>query len=518
MEDLREAARYYLEGASEEYKRRARRAMAAGESLEDFYVRETKRCIRRCDVCAKLLLGFYLCCTKCELYKGCYYNLCVKCFYGRTFQHNHDSFADNHSVLMMHNEGRGEPPCVIEKNKGKGKEDSNSNRHHSSSKHSRSHSSSSRHDSSSHFKSSRHDSSSRSKSACRDSRSRSKSSRHDSSNRSKSSRHDSSNRSKSTCRDSRSRSKSVCHDSRIRSKSSRHDSRSRSKLRHDSRIRSKSSRHDSRSRSKSSRHDSRSRSKSSRHDSRSRSKSSRHDSRSRSKSSRHESRSHSESSHHVSSSHSDLIPYFSSHHSNSIRHSAHYNAAPQKIRDSADKFFWSMVKQRGKTRVTMEDFVESMKEKSYPEYAHPELFQILVKDRNLGMDITESRTLYYIVLTGKPFCNWCNCFIPDLYFCCSKCSARSYALCLHCYSTKAYVNHRHYRDDDVFFLDYTVLHNTIKATPDTSEARGSGSSKAIVERNRGDKLVAGWNVCKAILNAGGTVLSIASTLGACTIM
>ncbi|XP_031099016.1 uncharacterized protein LOC116002967 [Ipomoea triloba] len=196
---------------------------------------------------------------------------------------------------------------------------------------------------------------------------------------------------------------------------------------------------------------------------------------------------------------------------------AHYNAAPQKIRDSADKFFWSMV-QRRKTTVTMEDFVESMKEKRYPEYAHPELFQMLVKDRNLGMDITESRTLYYIVLTGKPFCSWCKCFIPDIYFCCSKCSARSYALCLHCYSTKAYVNHRHYRDDDVFFLDYTVLHNTIKATPDTSEARGSGSSKAIVERNRGDKLVTGWNVCKAILNAGGTVLSIASTLDACTIM
>nr|GME11960.1 tetratricopeptide repeat protein 16 [Ipomoea batatas] len=126
MEDLREAARYYLEGASEEYKQRARRG---GESLEDFYVRETKRRIRRCDVCAKLLLGFYLCCTKCEIYKGCNYNLCVKCFYGRTFQHNHDSFADNHSVLMMHNEGRGEPTCVIEKDKGKGKQDSNSIRH-----------------------------------------------------------------------------------------------------------------------------------------------------------------------------------------------------------------------------------------------------------------------------------------------------------------------------------------------------------------------------------------------------
>nr|GMD77240.1 acetyl-CoA synthetase [Ipomoea batatas] len=326
MEDLREAARYYLEGASEEYKQRARRAMAAGESLEDFYVRETKRRIRRCDVCAKLLLGFYLCCTKCELYKGCNYNLCVKCFYGRTFQHNHDSFADNHSVLMMHNEGRGEPTCVIEKVR-----------------------------------------------------------------------------------------KIMIDKEGI-----------------------------------------------------------------------------------------EKLAYIAQ---------AHYNAAPQKIRDSADKFFWSMVKQRGKTRVTMEDFVESMKEKRYPEYAHQELFQILVKDRNLGMDITESRTLYYIVLTGKPFCNWCNCFIPDLYFCCSKCSARSYALCLHCYSTKAYVNHRHYRDDDVFFLDYSVLHTTIQAT-----SVENGSSKAIVERNRGDKLVAGWNVCKAILNAGGTVLSIASTLGACTIM
>nr|GMD75434.1 Ca2+ sensor (EF-Hand superfamily) [Ipomoea batatas] len=482
MEDLREAAKYYLEGASEEYKQRARRAMAAGESLEDFYVRETKRCIRRCDVCAKLLLGFYLCCTKCELYKGSNYNLCVKCFYGRTFQHNHDSFADNHSVLTMHNEGRGEPTCVIEKDKGKSKQDSNSIRHLSSSKDSSSHSNSIRQVLSSHHSNLMHHvSSSHSNSIRHVSSSHSNSIRHVSSSHSNSIRHVSSSHSNSIRHVSNSHSNSIRHVSSNHSNSLRRNTPDSTDSSHSKSIIPVPNLRDS---------------------------------------------SHSNSLRRSISGSTD------SSQSNSIRLSlrkimidkegieklayiaqAHYNAAPQKIRDSADKFFWSMVKQRGKTRVTMEDFVESMKEKRYPEYAHPDLFQILVKDRNLGMDITESRTLYYIVLTGKPFCNWCNCFIPDLYFCCSKCSARSYALCLHCYSTKAYVKHSHYTDDDVFFLDYSVLHTTIQAT-----SVENGSSKAIVERNMGDKLVAGWNVCKAILNAGGTVLSIASTLGACTIM
>lgn len=66
MEDLREAARCYMKRASEDYKQRALKAMAGGESLENFYVHETKRCIRRCNACLKLVLGFYFCCTKCD--------------------------------------------------------------------------------------------------------------------------------------------------------------------------------------------------------------------------------------------------------------------------------------------------------------------------------------------------------------------------------------------------------------------------------------------------------------------
>ncbi|XP_019180041.1 PREDICTED: uncharacterized protein LOC109175259 isoform X2 [Ipomoea nil] len=441
MEDLRKAAKYYYETGSEEYKQRARRAMDGGETLEEFYVRETKRGIRRCDVCAKLVVGFYLCCTKCELFKGYNYNLCVECFYGRTFQHNHDTFADNHSVMMMHNDQRFEPSCVIEKNNGKGKRKSNSKGDASSSHHSKPIS-------------------------------------HDSSLKG------SGGHSKSTHRDSSST-----------------DSSHSKPINHDSSLKGSGR--------------------------------------------------HSKSTHHGSSSTdpSDskaIIPVSNlrdSSQSNSTGLSvrkimidkkgiealanvarAHYDAAPKKIRNSADEFFWSMVKQEGKTRVAMEDFVESMKEKRYPEYALPELFKMVVKDRNVGMSIMESRTIYYIVVSGRPFCSWCNCFICDVYFCCSKCSARSYALCLRCYSAKAYVNHTpHYKDADVFFLDYSVLHSTINVnvTPAASHSHreGGGSSRAIVERNpRDDRVVGALRVGQAILNVGAAVLTIASTLGACTIM
>ncbi|XP_019157346.1 PREDICTED: uncharacterized protein LOC109153907 isoform X2 [Ipomoea nil] len=511
MEDLRKAAKYYLETGSEDYNERARSALGGGESLEDFYVRETKRRIRKCDVCTKLLVGFYFCCTKCELFQGYNYNLCVECFYGGTFQHNHDTFADNHSVMMMLNEQRSEPSCVIEKNNGKGKLNSNSIRDASSSdsksirrdsnlKDSSSHSKlTHHHDSSSHSKLTQHDSN------LKDSSSPSKSTRQNSSLKGSSSpskliRHDSS------LKDSSSLSKPTLYGSNLKDSSSHSNSSLKDSSSHSKTTLHNSSLKESSSNSKSTQHDSNLKDSNSTDSNNSKSIIS-------NPNLRELCRSRSICS---VSARTIMID------ENGIKKlaqiaDAHYHAAPDNIRASADKFFWDMVEQQGKRSVTMEAFLKFMKEKSYPEYAYPELFEMVVKDRKQGMILQESRTLYYIVLSGRPFCSWCKTFIPDIYFCCSKCSARSYALCLDCYSNKAYVKHRHYGDDDVFFLDYTVLHNTIKAT---SRPRESGSSsKAIVKRNpRDDKVVAVLKVGQAILNAGATVLTIASTLGACTIM
>nr|GMD05852.1 Ca2+ sensor (EF-Hand superfamily) [Ipomoea batatas] len=184
---------------------------------------------------------------------------------------------------------------------------------------------------------------------------------------------------------------------------------------------------------------------------------------------------------------------------------AHYNAAPKAIRKMADDFFWSMVK-KGNRSVKQDDFLASMKKKGYTEYAKPEFFQLLLKDGNQDLSIFEGRTLFYILVSRRPFCSWCNCFIPDIFFCCSKCPASSYSLCLHCYTAKAYVRHNHYGDHDAFFLDYTVLHNCIQTSPTKLKKQKTGLKIGK------DTL----STITAILGAWAATLTIGSTC--CTIM
>nr|GME08507.1 Ca2+ sensor (EF-Hand superfamily) [Ipomoea batatas] len=383
MEDLTRAAKHYFEAAGG-YEKNKQAADQAGESVEERYIRKAKIGIRKCNACRGILPGFYFCCIDCEVYKGEIYNgetykdysLCVNCFYEKTVEHKHDSFADNHSILAVSYMGASRNPnCEILKPKGKGLQ------------------------------------------------------------------------------------QPPAVEAQLRKESGK------GKGKQDS------------------------------------------------------------SSSKVSSSHSNpksqarkIMEYKARMEKLARIAKAHYDAAPKIIQDSVDNFFRSMVKQRGKTTVTVEDFVKSMKEKKYYIYARPELFQMLVKDRNVGMKMEESRTLYYIIQSEKPFCSWCGCFIPDIYFCCSKCSARSYALCLECFSSKSkyYATHEHYKDYDFFFLDYSVLHTTIQPTSAASHQEESGGSQAIVIRNpREDRVVTAAKLVQAVLNAGAAILS---TAGACTIM
>ncbi|XP_019180040.1 PREDICTED: uncharacterized protein LOC109175259 isoform X1 [Ipomoea nil] len=596
MEDLRLAAKHYFGAGYEKYKQEADES---GESMEELYIGMAKISIRKCSACRAILAGFYFCCIECEFYNG--YNLCLNCFYEDvTLKHQHDSFADNHSILTMVKNGSRYPPCDIQKkpkgkglqhpppvqvqqtkklDKGKGKQDSNASsdcksirRNIPGSADSSDYKSIRRNipsstDSSDYKSIRRNIPSSTDSSDCKSIRrnipgstdsSDCKSIRRnipgstDSSDCKSIRRNIPSSTDSSDCKSIRrnipgSTDSSDCKSIRRNIPGSTDSSDCKSIRRN-----IPGSTDSSHSKSiiplpnlRDSSHSNLLRCNISGSTDSSHSKPINHDS------SLKGSGRHSKSTHHGSSSTdpSDskaIIPVSNlrdSSQSNSTGLSvrkimidkkgiealanvarAHYDAAPKKIRNSADEFFWSMVKQEGKTRVAMEDFVESMKEKRYPEYALPELFKMVVKDRNVGMSIMESRTIYYIVVSGRPFCSWCNCFICDVYFCCSKCSARSYALCLRCYSAKAYVNHTpHYKDADVFFLDYSVLHSTINVnvTPAASHSHreGGGSSRAIVERNpRDDRVVGALRVGQAILNVGAAVLTIASTLGACTIM
>nr|GLL43541.1 uncharacterized protein LOC109158156 isoform X2 [Ipomoea trifida] len=203
---------------------------------------------------------------------------------------------------------------------------------------------------------------------------------------------------------------------------------------------------------------------------------------------------------------------------------AHHKAASREIKNAADAFCRSIFRQagNGQSRLTQNDFLAVMINKGYPQYADRDLFQMLAKDGN-HMTMSEALTLYYIVLSGRPFCSGCEHFIADMFFCCSKCPAAKYALCLGCYESEAYLRHKrnkHFGENDVFFLDYTVLHTgcySAAPTPQspnlyTHDEPRPEPSNAIVKQDKGKELVATFSTvltaCTAALNFGAAFCTI----------
>ncbi|XP_017974779.1 PREDICTED: uncharacterized protein LOC18603333 isoform X1 [Theobroma cacao] len=133
---------------------------------------------------------------------------------------------------------------------------------------------------------------------------------------------------------------------------------------------------------------------------------------------------------------------------------AYYELAPKNIQKEAQKFF-NEIDFNGDGHIELEEFLEFMKQKPCDAYRSSNLFKELCAGndaKKLGfMDVM---TLYYIVQSGRPFCNGCDEFIKDIYFCCVECfhSSTKYCLCLQCYKAKKYRSHPHRQFLDNFSL------------------------------------------------------------------
>nr|GMC95427.1 Ca2+ sensor (EF-Hand superfamily) [Ipomoea batatas] len=191
---------------------------------------------------------------------------------------------------------------------------------------------------------------------------------------------------------------------------------------------------------------------------------------------------------------------------------AHHKAASREIKNAADEFCRSVFRQAGNGHSLSEnDFLAVMMKKGFPQYADRDLFRMLqAKDGNHHMTMSEALTLYYVVLSGRPFCSSCEHFIPDMFFCCSKCPAAKYALCLGCYESEAYLRHKrnkHVGENDVFFLDYTVLHTGCYSAAPTPQ-----SPNLQTHEDKGKELVATFSTvltaCTAALNFGAAFCTI----------
>ncbi|KAL3812415.1 hypothetical protein ACJIZ3_013683 [Penstemon smallii] len=149
---------------------------------------------------------------------------------------------------------------------------------------------------------------------------------------------------------------------------------------------------------------------------------------------------------------------------------AHYRAGSPEIQTLAYQFFQSMDTD-GDGRVDLQEFLTFMRQQGYPQMRNAYFFNQLDQDGNGTLDFSEVMTLYYIVKSGRPFCDCCGNFIPGIYFSCVECFKNPkspFNICRDCYKS-AKCSHNH--NNRVQFLDnYTLL----QATRDSALAKATG--------------------------------------------
>ncbi|KAK1387295.1 hypothetical protein POM88_015473 [Heracleum sosnowskyi] len=144
----------------------------------------------------------------------------------------------------------------------------------------------------------------------------------------------------------------------------------------------------------------------------------------------------------------------------------YYHALPEEDKLKVSHFMTTMDKD-GSGKADLVEFKQYLKEQGYDNYADSDFFKKLDINRDKRLDTMEMLTLYYSILSGRPFCRRCGDFIMAEYFVCvecfEKCSAPIY-LCSRCYKDRKY-RHSHGINENPLFLDnYAMLeYNRVSA-------------------------------------------------------
>uniref|UniRef100_UPI001CB8D233 uncharacterized protein LOC122604839 n=1 Tax=Erigeron canadensis TaxID=72917 RepID=UPI001CB8D233 len=99
---------------------------------------------------------------------------------------------------------------------------------------------------------------------------------------------------------------------------------------------------------------------------------------------------------------------------------AYYQASSCDIQKLAEDFFGAM-DHDGDGKIDQKEFLEFMRDEGYAQMTSPSFFKQLDLDGNGTLDFFEVMTLYYIVKSGRPFCDCCKKFIPSTYLSCVGC-------------------------------------------------------------------------------------------------
>lgn len=139
----------------------------------------------------------------------------------------------------------------------------------------------------------------------------------------------------------------------------------------------------------------------------------------------------------------------------------HYHATPPNVRGKAEEFFYAMDRD-GDGKVNERDFMSFMRERRLDRLLDYRLFEKIDMDGDGFLGFEGVMTLYYLIKSGRPHCDWCRKFIPGVFFSCIRCfeSRSSFILCRTCYQSDD-CDHAPYHDGATHFLDnYTLLEFT----------------------------------------------------------
>ncbi|KAJ9540057.1 hypothetical protein OSB04_026563 [Centaurea solstitialis] len=153
---------------------------------------------------------------------------------------------------------------------------------------------------------------------------------------------------------------------------------------------------------------------------------------------------------------------------------AYYQASSDHHQQLARDFFGAM-DHDGDGKIDQKEFIEFLISEGYAQMTRPSFFKQLDLDGNGTLDFFEVMTLYYILKSGRPFCDKCNMFIPNTYFTCAGCleegSGVSLHLCLQCYTAQK-CDHAH-NGLSRYVDNYSLLDVMLKSNLSTARSRPS---------------------------------------------
>ncbi|XP_047951264.1 uncharacterized protein LOC125196697 [Salvia hispanica] len=136
----------------------------------------------------------------------------------------------------------------------------------------------------------------------------------------------------------------------------------------------------------------------------------------------------------------------------------YYESATPKVKEQAKHFFRSMDLDRN-GRINLEEFLSFMRQEGYKQMRSNSFFNMLDTSGRGTLAFMDVITLYYIIKSGRPFCDSCSHFIPGTFFSCVECFNQlgdSFIVCRPCHKSKSY-DHNHH----ALFLDnFTLLQAT----------------------------------------------------------